>query len=232
VRGMRYAAGRAGLRRAVRIAAAISISTALCGCIAAALVPLVAEGGAIGFGRYKLFQTAGGGSVGIDFLKGPDGKTLPPQPIPAVHRVAVWPGDVENVHFAEKLQNRGRYDVVGPASVSMILTDTKTSNDLRQMTDHERDAAFSVICRRTAAAMVFGGRPLGTTANTNSFSFSYANITMTEDLFGYSCAKRQVVWRDQLTAVAQISDSNASNSEIDGAAGDAWGDRVLQAPAG
>src|SRR3954467_7381407 len=82
----------------------VLLAFSLTGCIAAA-VPLAlaveaATVGVAGFSIYKTVQTTSGGSVQIAF-PGKDGKQSPAQPLPTMRRVAVWPHDQGNVHFAE-----------------------------------------------------------------------------------------------------------------------------------
>jgi hypothetical protein len=149
VRGIREAAGR--------LVPVICAYMGLSGCVAAA-VPLmmgasVGVAALSGFELYKVVQLEGGGSARIEF-PGKDGKTAPPQPLPAFRRAAVWPGDEGDVRFAERLQSSARFSsVVAPAAVSAILADTKTAVDLKQLYDAMRvgEQLCAFFCREIAS---------------------------------------------------------------------------------
>ena len=154
-------------------------------------------------------------------------------PLPAFRRVAVWPGDEGDVRFAERLQSSARFSsVAAPAAVSAILADAKTPIDLKQLTEQEKAEAFELVCKRAKVEFVFAAVSLGASENNNSFSFSRANVTYTADLLGFSCAQHQIVWRDQMALVLDVGGSVSNASEMNRAGGDAWADRVLQAPTG
>jgi hypothetical protein len=195
--------------------------------MAAALVPIVAEVGAVGLSTYKLVQTESGGSVGIDFPKGKDGKVLPPQPLTPVSRAAVWPGDAGTVRFAEKLGQAG-LKVSPPATVLAKLADLHPTVDLNQVTEAERDEAFDAVCKRLGVELVFAARSLGTSSDSNTFSLSRATVTSKADLLAYSCARKQIVWTDQIVLVVELGASHTpTSSEIAQVGGDAWAERVL-----
>jgi len=213
-----------------RVAPVFCMSFLLSGCIAAA-VPLMVAGGAAGLGYsgYKLVQTAGGGSVGIHFRMNGD-KEAPPEALPPLHAVAVWPGTRREVAFAGKLEQAHRFRVVAPATIFSDLADVKVPEDLNQMTDAERDHAFSIVCQREHVDMVFAARSLGTTSNDNAFSLSRANVTSTADVMGYSCATKQVTWTDELSLIIELGSSTTpSDTELGTISGSAWADRVLLA---
>jgi len=210
---------------------AVLISTFfLSGCVAAAIPLVLAEGGALGFEGFKLFQTGTGGAIRVGF-PGKDGKEAPPQPLPNVRRVAVWPHDEGNVRFAEKLAESGKFEVTPPAKVSVILSDAKITADLKTLTEQEQVEAYDTVCRATNADLVFASRALGASAETNAFSFSRGNISSKADLFAYSCSKKSIVWRDQIAMIIEVGDKIPSEGEQAQAAGDAWADRILQSPA-
>jgi len=217
-------------RRRVAAPAAIALlSLPLSGCIAA--IPLIAYGGMAvsGFMAYKTVQLAGGGSVAIEF-PGKDGKTAPPQPLPAFRRVAIWPGDEGEVKFAERLQSSARFAaVVAPAAMSAVLAEDKTPIDLRQLTEQEKGQAFDRICAREKVEFIFAATTEGASSNSNMFSFSAANVTYTSDLFGYSCSQHQIVWRDKMALVVKAAGSVSNSSEMNQAGADAWSERVFQA---
>jgi hypothetical protein len=201
----------------------------LSGCIAAALPLAFAGMAASGFMAYKTIQLAGGGSLEIEF-PGKDGKTVPPQPLPAFRHVAVWPGDEGDVRFAERLQSSARFSsVVAPAAVSAILADTKTAVDLKQLTEQEKGEAFDRVCQRAKVEFIFASTSQGASENSNSFSFQRANITYTADLLGYSCAQHKIAWRDQMALVIDVAGSVSNTAAMNRAGADAWAERVFQA---
>ncbi len=211
-------------------ALAVSLAIPLSGCIAAA-VPLAyaAIAATSGFEAYKVVQTSTGGSIHVGFV-GQDGKENPPQPLPTVRRVAVWPSDEGNVRFAEKLSASGRFDVTPPARVAVILAGAKMATDLTQLTEREQVDAFETVCQESHADLIFASRALGSSVNANTFSLSRANTTSRADLFAFSCAKRSIIWRDQIALVIDLGEKVPSTAEIAQAGGDAWAERVMQAP--
>lgn len=190
---------------------------------------LVATTAATGFTVYKTVQLSGGGSAEVQFPS-KDGKTLPPEPLPHVGKVAVWPGDEVEVAFAQRLQTSGKFAAVAsPAVVSSALSETRTPADLKQLTDQEQAGAFNVVCHRTGAGLVLGARRAGASVNNNVFSLSRSNVTYTAELFGYACDKRQMVWHDTISLVVEQGSSTANNAELNRISADAWAERIEQA---
>ena len=214
--------------RKAAIAATVSISFGLSGCIAAAVPLLIAQVGVLGFAGYKLVQTSSGGAVGVAF-PGPDGKEAPPQPLPPARTAAVWPGNAAEVRFAEKLAMSGRFEVTPPAKVSVILADAKIGTTLTRLTSAEQAEAFGVVCNESRANLVFAGIDRGTETDARVFTLSRPSVTTKADLLAFSCSRKVIVWRDQLALIVEIGDRRTSNSEMLSAGGDAWADRILEA---
>jgi len=227
--------GYAGVRSARFAAPALTVLLAfpLTGCIAAAIpLALATEAavvGATGFGIYKTVQTASGSSFQVAF-PGKDGKPSMPPPLPVARRVAVWPGDEGDVRFADHLARSGRFDVTPPSTVSMMLTNAKIGPSLKLLTEQEQTQAFQTLCKESNADLIFASRDLGQSGDANAFSFSRAKITAKADLFGFSCPKGAIVWRDQIALIMEVGGSLPSSAEMNEAAAQAWADRVLQAP--
>jgi hypothetical protein len=203
----------------------------LSGCLAVAapLMPVLSLGMAAfsGFETYKTVQLANGGSLSIEF-PGKDGKTAPPAPIPKATRIAVWPGDEGDVHFADRLGAAG-LQVSSPATVAAALAVEKLPAALKDMTLADQAEAFAAACRRTRAELLFASVSEGTSSNTNSFSFSSANVTLKARLLAFSCAAHGTIWQDEIVLVLVVGGKTPSGHEINVAASDAWADRVLQA---
>ena len=221
--------------RLAPVLSVLGLSVCLSGCVAAALLPLasaVSIGSAAftGFQAYKAVQTMSGGSVTVAFPSS-GGKVVPAQPLPAMRRVAIWPGDEIEVVLAEQLQRSGRYAVEPPATVQAAMTDLKLPTDLNQMTDEERDGAFAAVCQHMRVDFVFAAQSEGSEAHDNSLSFSRSNVTSEVKLLGYSCPARQVTWQDDMALIADVGSHQPTRNELAEAAGGAWADRVLNAPA-
>ncbi len=226
--------GRRGRNRELLTTCAVIAicSQVLSGCIAAVPLMIAGEGAAVGYSGYKLVQTGTGGSVGVHFRMNGD-KEAPPEALPPLHAVAVWPSTRREVAFAEKLEQAHRFRVVAPATIFADLADVKVPEDLNQMTDEERNSAFATVCRREHVDMVFAARSLGTTSNDNAFSLSRANVTNSADVMGYSCATKRVAWTDELSLIIELGSSTPpSDTELATVAGNAWADRVVQAMGG
>lgn len=214
----------AAVRRIMPIILACLTET---GCVAAG-IPIM-MGAMSGFSIYKTVQLSSGGTVHVEF-PGKGGQTTPPEPISPVRRIAVWPGDEGDVHFAERLQQSDKFDAVAsPATVSAILVETKTPSDLKQLTNQEQSNSFNIVCQRTGSELLFAARPLGALMNQNSFSFERANITVKADLLAYSCTKHEIVWRDQMALVMEVGSATGDTAEMTKVGADAWANRVLAA---
>ncbi len=200
----------------------------LSACAAAAIPLTAAEIGVGGYEAYKLVQTSEGGSVGVSFAP-KDGAEVPPQPLPPAHRVAIWPGDEHERYLAEKLAAARRFDVATPGKVRMVLANANISTNIKDLTNDEQIAAFSIVCRKTRADLVLAARDAGSVSHTNSLSFSPANRVTTSDLMAFSCAQRAVVWRDEMNLKVEIGDKTPSTAEIAKVGGDVWADRIIQA---
>jgi hypothetical protein len=206
----------------------LGLGFALAGCAAAAIPLTAAQVGIGGFEAYKLVGTSTGGSVGVAFPKKAD-KEIPPQPLPSIRRVAVWPDNEDEVHFAEKLMASKRFDVVTPGHVRVILNDAKISANLNELTATEQATAMNTVCRRSKADMVLASRDAGSVSKANGLSFTNAQKITKNDLLAFSCAQKTIVWRDQMTLIVEIGDKTPSTVEIAKVAGEAWANRIIAA---
>lgn len=212
------------LRYALLMAAAVALSAC-----AAAVVPLTAaEIGVGSYEAYKLVQTSEGGSVGVSFGQ-KDGMDLAPQPLPPSRRVAIWPGDEHERYLAEKLQKSGRFTVETPGKVRVILANANISPYIKDLTNTEQIEAFSIVCRKTRSDLVLAARDAGSVNHSNGLSLSPANRVTTADLTAFSCARRTVVWRDQMNLKVEIGDKTPSTEAIAEVGGEAWADRIVAA---
>lgn len=200
----------------------------LAGCAAAAIPLTVAQVGIGGFEAYKIVGTSTGGSVGISFPK-KDDKEIPPKPLPLVRRVAVWPDDQDEVHFAEKLMASKRFDVVTPGHVRVILNEAKISSNLNELTPREQGTALATVCRRAKADLVLASLDAGSVNKSNGLSFINSQKISKSDLLAYSCAQKTIVWQDRMTLIVEVGDKTPSTVEIAKVAGDAWADRIIKA---
>lgn len=200
----------------------------LSACAAAAIPLTAAEIGVGGYEAYKLVQTSEGGSVGVSFTQ-KDGKEVAPLPLPPSRRVAIWPGDEHEKYLAEKLIASKRFEITTPAKVRVILANANISTNIKDLTDSEQIAAFSVVCRKTKSDLVLAARDAGSVSHANGLSFSPANRIATSDLTAFSCGARTVVWRDELNLKIEIGDKTPSTAEIAKVGGDAWANRIIAA---
>ena len=210
------------LKRIVAVMGIGALSVNLGGCIVAAVPLLMAATVGVvavtGFAVYKTVQTTGGGSVRIAFGSKDSKAKSPPPPLPAVASIAVWPGGVREGKFADTLQASGKIQV-RPSTATTALP----------AGDAERYAAYSSLCGRSRAEMVFAAIDLGQTVESNLASFKRSSMIDKFTLEGFRCDAGKVTWSDSMATVIEVGSKPTPQAEIDAAAGQAWGERVLQA---
>lgn len=206
------------------------LASGLGGCAAVAIPLTAAEVGIGGFQAYKLVETSTGGSVGVAFPK-KDGKEVAPRPLPVVQRVAVWPDDETEVFLAEKLMAAKHFDVVTPNRVRAILTEAKITTNINGLTTREQISAFRLVCRHSGADLVLASRDAGSVTRHNGLSFARPQKISKSALLAYSCARRRLIWHDEMTLVVEIGDKMPLSGDIEKVAGDAWAGRILAAEA-
>jgi hypothetical protein len=205
------------------------LALGLSACAAAAIPLTAAEVGLGGFQAFKLVQTATGGSVGVSFRQDKDGKEIPPAALPPAKKVAIWPSDQVEMNLAEDLIHARQFEVVTPGKVRVILANAEISQNIKDLTDQEQLAAFSIVCRKTRSDLVLAARDEGSVTRGNSLSFSSAEKVSKDELMAFSCPRRAVVWRDQMTWKVELGDKTPSTTEISKVGGDAWGARIVAA---
>ena len=216
--------GKNGIRFALLALGGLALSAC-----AAAVVPLTAaEIGVGGYEAYKLVQTSEGGSVGVSFTE-EGGKEIPPPPLPAARRLAIWPGGEHERYLAEQLIASKRFAVVTPGRVRVALAGAKISPNIKDLTDAEQIAAFSVVCRQMQVDLVLAARDEGTVSHANGLSLSPANRISTLDLMAFSCRRRMVTWRDEMKLKVELGDKTPSTAAIAKVGGDAWAKRIVAA---
>jgi hypothetical protein len=132
-----------------------------------------------------------------------------PTPLPAVKKVAVWPGgEVEN-RFAQKLS--AHFQVTSPAVIAAALKSGKVNDQLEGATPAQMKAAFQFVCAKSGAELVFAARAVS---------------GMSGEALAYSCG-RQVVVSSERTET-QPGSSQAQFAEY---VATAWFDRTMTAEA-
>lgn len=205
------------------------LALGLSACAAAAIPLTAAEVGLGGFQAFKLVQTATGGSVGVSFPQNKDGKEIPPAALPAATKIAIWPSDEVEMYLAENLIHARRFDVVTPGKVRVVLANAQVSQNIKDLTDREQLGAFDIVCRKTRSDLVLAARDEGSVTRGNSLSFASAEKVSKDELMVFSCPRRAVVWRDQMTLKVVLGDKTPSATEISKVGGDAWGKRIVAA---
>ena len=222
------------MKPAANGAVLLGLSTFLSGCVALA-VPLMAVTsvgamGLTGFGMFKVVQTAGGGKVAVGFGS-KDSKTIPPpQPLPLVRSIAIWPNTDREVFLAERLIASQRFKVTTPSAAARSLTSLTVDVDLKSKTVAEQSQDFDKLSRAVGADLVLAAKDIGMSVKGGFFQMKRGGFTTTSDLIGYSCRGRSVVWRDTMAVTQQTGSTIASDGEVAKIAGDAWAERILQAP--
>jgi hypothetical protein len=215
-------------KNSLRLPLLLVLGLGLSACAAAAIPLTAAEIGVGGFEAFKLVQTSTGGSVGVSFPQ-KDGQEIPPQPLPLVKRVAVWPNDENEMYLAENLMASKRFAVTTPGKVRVILANAKISPNIKDLTAQEQLAAFSVVCRNARTDLILAARDAGSVNHSNGLSFSNADKITKSDLMVFSCANHAVVWRDEMTLKVELGDKMPTTAEISKIGGDAWAARIIAA---
>jgi hypothetical protein len=183
-----------------------AMSTALSGCLIAA-VPLVMAAGAAagGFAIYKTVQTTSGGSVRISFNSKDSRKASPPPALPSPSAsVAVLTGGAREKKFADALQASGKFRV------------SQATGDAASACGRRVDLVMSAVDQ-------------GQAVKSNMLSFQRGNVTQTLSLQVYSCTTHMVAWTETMQVIIEAGSKPTPQSEIDEIAGQAWADRVIQA---
>jgi hypothetical protein len=208
-------------RRALTLLGVLLLSVNLSACIVAA-VPLIMAAGAVGvaatgFVVYKSVQTTGGGTVRVAFGSNDSKHLEPPHPLPAGASVAVWASEDMARKAAGAIQASGKFSQVqwdpGPAP---------TAQDARRN-------GYDDICRRQNADIVFTTVDEGETVKSNMLSFKRGAVIHKLSLEGFGCATQQIVWVDSMAVIVEASKDPVPQGEIDAAAGQAWGERIVAA---
>lgn len=225
------------INRAARAAvvAVVAVTLGLGGCVAAAVPILMAAtvaGYAVtGFALFKTVQTSTGGAVRIGFGSAEGADAPPPaMPLPAAGSIAVWPGDEKEVEFADRLSATGRFQITSPSAVARTLSARDIPTNMNHLTIAERAEAYETVCRAHGVDLVFIAKDEGTSSESNIFSLRRANLTQTYDLEAYDCRTGSIAWSDRMAVVYEVGGSTPPAGEIAAIAGQAWAERVLEAP--
>ncbi len=103
--------------------------------------------------------------------------------------------------------------------------------DTLPTTVDQRKRAYEGACQRQRVDLVLSGVDDGETVNSNMLSFKRGAVTRKITLEGYGCAAHSLIWGDAMAIIVESGRQATPQSEIDGAAGQAWGERILQARA-
>lgn len=222
--------------RKVFIAMTATAALSLGGCLAAAVPIMLATTAAgtafSGFAIYKAVQTSTGGRVRVAFGTGVEGEVPPADPLPMARRVAVWPGDEMQVKFAERMEASGRYEVVTPGAVARTLAARQIPVILAQLTTEEKRQSMLTVCREHRADLIFAAQGEGVSTNANMFSFGRGTMTDNYGLTAFDCRSEQFAWREKMAIVQEVGSTTTPAGEVATIAGEAWAERILEAPNG
>ena len=98
--------------------------------------------------------------------------------------------------------------------------------------DSDRHAAYASMCSGNHVDVIFAAVDQGQTVSSNTMSFKPGTVTDKLVIEGYGCSAEKIVWSDTMATVIEAGSKPTPQSEIDTAAGQAWGERVLQASGG
>lgn len=212
----------------------LSLSVLMSGCVAIAL-PLMAAGtlagmGIAGFSMFKTVQTMTGGKVAVGFGS-KDSKTVPPpQPLPLVKTIGIWPNGDREVFLAESLIASGRFKVITPSSAGRSLASLAVDFDLSSKTMAEQSQDFDKLCGAVKADLILAAKDIGLSSNSGFFKIKRGGFTISSELIGYSCTNHSVVWRDTMAVTQETGGSSTADGEVAKIAGEAWAERILSAP--
>lgn len=213
------------LRQLRNATAVVATAATLSSCVAAVpMVMMAASAGAValaGFAIYKTVQTASGGQVRIEFGSTDAKKATPPKPLPPGNVVYVYGGGAREKKFVETLQASGKFrSVTGGQDAH--------APDLAAMNSGQVDDAMRDACRSRRPDLVFAAINVGVHVQSNLLSLKRGNATQQVTLQTYDCRAQRVGWTENM-AVVNESHKDVPAAEIDGVAGQAWAERVLEA---
>ena len=200
------------------------------GCAALPLVGMGLSAASYAYGAMNVVHLTSGGSVGIGFGSASERETVPPTPLRAAQRLAIWPGGTREVRLAERLQGNGR-TVVSPVEVGRILGASNLPASLGQLTEGEQAAAFRQVCRGARADLVLAALDEGSSERHGLLSLNRAGTRTTTRLLAFDCAAEAIVWRDTMFATIEMGRATPNEGEVAQALGQAWADRILTAQA-
>ena len=210
-------------RRPLRISVLISITGAcllLSGCFAPLIIPLIYGGIAAGsFMAYKTVQTVSGGKVVVAFASADSKHATPPKVLPAAQVVGVWSGTEREYKFAQTLEVDGVVRVV------------RLREDLLPADSGARNRAYDQACSQQQLDQIFGAVVGNEIVKSGALSFGRGGVTRNYTLEGYGCADHHLVWTDTMSVTVQSGTGTTPQTEVDDVAGQAWGERVIQARA-
>jgi hypothetical protein len=199
-----------------------SLCLSLSGCFAPLLIPLVYGGMAVGvvggsFVAYKTVQTAGGGKVVVAFASADKKKSSPPKPLPTAEVAGIWSGTEREKKFAQTLETAGVMQVVS------------LREDLLPAAPEARAQAYEHVCGEQKVDQIFSAVDGGETVKSGALSFGRGGVTHALTLESYGCAEHKVVWTDSMSVTVQAGNGTTPQNDVDDIAGQAWGERVLEA---
>ena len=199
------------MRTSLKLAILAGCLPLLTGCLAA--VPLEMAGNLLAAGAISSaaddYKTAGAPSV---VFRDKTGNVVPVEPLPPAKKVAVWPGDESEVHFADKIA--ARFDVTTPGVVASMLAASKINPNLASALPAQRASVFQVVCTKTHADLVFA---------------SWETGRLKADIVAYGCTQHSIVWDEQIELLAPHGVTSDMVAQVQDMADTAWARRVLDA---
>jgi hypothetical protein len=144
-------------------------------------------------------------------------KSSPPKPLPTAEVAGIWSATEREKKFAQTLENAGVMHVVS------------LREDLLPAAPDLRAQAYDHVCSEQKVDQIFSAVDAGETVRSGALSFGRGGVTHALTLESYGCAEHQLVWTDSMSVTVQAGNGTTAQTDVDDIAGQAWGERVLEA---
>lgn len=216
--------------RAWRAIILVFLAIPVSGCVALAAAPLMmgASLATSGFFGYKLFQTASGSEVGVEL---PNERIEPQasQLLSGADTLAFWASSNRTLVVAaeQAQQTMNIAGVITPSNAARIIRENDLPVEIDQLTTQERHMAFERFMAISGADLVLAIIPLGVETDTNTFSFSRAQITRRSRVYLYASQAGSEIWVSEINLVVGVGNDSPSEAELEDVLGRAIAERLV-----
>ena len=216
-----------------RVFVLIIVAIPIMGCVAAVPVALAVSTAAYGYLGYKVYQSASGAEIQVNFENDFVAQSVQAE-LAAANSMAFWPSPNRSLVIASERVGAelGMADIISPATAAERLRSANIPTSVEMMTSSERANTFRRAAQVLDADFVLVLAEAGTETDTGVLSLRRTTLTSNYDVYLYSRASDTEVWTSRLIAEVGLGRNTPSQTEIDEIAGRAIADRLADFSAG